>query len=72
MKLPVLHQTDIFHPYADLDDHWDLACQFALSYVGKTDLRAIVIDYPPNDNSFQENVGDPAIGAVGQISYITG
>jgi len=27
----VIHVTDLFRPYADGDDHWDLACDFALA-----------------------------------------
>ena len=38
MPVPVIHQTDIFHHHADPDDHWDLACQYALSYLDHTDL----------------------------------
>ncbi|HPF56422.1 MAG TPA: hypothetical protein PLV03_07765, partial [Clostridiales bacterium] len=63
----VLHQTDLFHYHQDPDDHWDLACQFALAYFGETDLKGIVIDYPEN-NPF----GDPALLSVGQLNRITG
>jgi len=63
----LLHQTDLFHYHQDPDDHWDLACQFALAYTGETDLKGIVIDYPEN-NPF----GDPALLSVGQLNRITG
>ena len=72
MKVPVLHQTDIFHHHADPDDHWDLACQFALAYMGDIDLKGIVIDYPPAADFFGMDCGDPAIAAVAQMNYITG
>ncbi len=64
---PVLHQTDLFHYHQDPDDHWDLACQFALYHLGETDLKGIIIDYPEN-NPF----GDPALLSVGQLNRITG
>lgn len=72
MKVPVLHQTDIFHHHADPDDHWDLACQFALAYLGETDLKGILIDYPPRADFYGWDCGDPAIQAVSQLNYITG
>ena len=65
MKRPVFHQTDIFHPHADPDDHWDLACNYALAIRGDTSLLGVMIDYPPW-------AGDPAIGAVAQMNFISG
>ncbi len=65
MSRPVFHQTDIFHPHADPDDHWDLACNYALADRGDIDLRGIMIDYPPW-------AGDPALAAVAQLNFITG
>jgi hypothetical protein len=65
MRRPVFHQTDIFHPHADPDDHWDLACNYALASAGHTSLLGVMIDYPPW-------AGDPAIGAVAQMNFITG
>lgn len=67
MKVNVLHQTDLFHPHCDPDDHWDLACQYALAYSGEIELKAILIDYPP-----AADYGDPAIQAVSQLNYISG
>ena len=72
MPVPVIHQTDIFHHHADPDDHWDLACQFALSYIGCTDLKGILIDYPPTADNYGWDIGDPAIASVSQLNYITG
>lgn len=63
----VLHQTDLFHYHQDPDDHWDLACQFALAYLGEIELKGVIIDYPEN-NPF----GDPALLSVGQLNRITG
>jgi hypothetical protein len=45
----------------------DLACQYALSFHQKINLKAILIDYPPN-----ADYGDPIIQAVHQLNYITG
>lgn len=68
MRIPTIHQTDIFHPHADPDDHWDLACQFALSFVGRTQLKGILIDDPP----YVFGCGDPAAEAVAQLNHLTG
>ncbi len=65
MTKPVFHQTDIFHPHADPDDHWDLACTYALAARGDIELLGVMIDYPPWP-------GDPAIAAVAQMNFITG
>ena len=56
-----IHQTDLFHPHGDPDDHWDLATVFALAGQGQLNLRGIVIDYPP-----PHRAGDPATLAVAQ------
>lgn len=66
MKPFVIHQTDLFHTYNDPDDHFDLACQFALDYLGQIDLGGVLIDYPP------PQFGDPAIQSVNQMNYMTG
>jgi hypothetical protein len=65
MGRPVYHQTDIFHPHADPDDHWDLACNYALAVRGDIDLLGVMIDYPPW-------MGDPAVAAIAQMNFITG
>jgi len=67
MRTPVIHQTDLFHQHGDPDDHWDLACQFALTYMGEIDLKGVLIDYPP-DFAY----GDPSIESVNQMNFITG
>lgn len=61
-----IHQTDLFHLHQDPDDHYDLACQFALMQGGESSLHGVVIDYPDN-NPF----GDPALVAVGQLNFLT-
>ncbi len=40
-KVPVIHSTDLFHPHADPDDHYDLACLFAME---EFDVRGIILD----------------------------
>ncbi len=64
--VPVVHATDLFHPHGDPDDHFDLACAYALAQRGRFDLRGLVIDYPPD---FRE--GDPAVVAVAQMNWLT-
>lgn len=67
MPVPFIHQTDLFHPHGDPDDHVDLATVFALAARGALDLRGVIIDYPP-----PRRRGDPALGAVAQLSHLTG
>jgi len=64
-KIPVLHATDLFRPHVDPDDHWDLACIYALAHLGDIDLKAVVIDFPPKGK-------DPDIAAIAQLNHITG
>lgn len=71
-KVAVIHQTDCFHSHADPDDHWDLAMQFALAYVGDIDLKGVLIDYPPYTKTAFGHSGDPAIAAVQQLNYLSG
>lgn len=65
--LPMIHVTDFFHPHGDPDDHFDLACAYALAQKGFFDLRGVVIDYPPDFRA-----GDPAVVAVAQMNYLAG
>jgi hypothetical protein len=64
-KIPVLHATDLFRPHIDPDDHWDLACVYALAYQGDIDLKGVLIDYPPRKC-------DSDVAAVAQMNFITG
>ena len=61
----MLHATDLFRPHADPDDHWDLACVFALAYQGLVDLSGVLIDYPFRGR-------DPDVLSVAQMNYLTG
>ncbi len=64
-KIVTIHQTDLYRPHIDPDDHYDLACQFALAKRGYLDLRMILIDYPPKPNH------QPDTLAVNQLNQIT-
>ena len=64
---PFIHQTDIFHPHGDPDDHWDLATVYALAAQEALDLRGIMFDYPP-----AHRLGDPATLAAAQLGCLTG
>ncbi len=65
---PFIHVTDLYRPHVDPDDHWDLACVYALAHRGDIDLKAVVIDYPPADRQGH----NPDIAAVAQMNRITG
>jgi hypothetical protein len=65
--VPMLHVTDLFRPHNDPDDHWDLACVYALVHQGRADLRAILADYPPAPQN-----ADPDVLGVAQMNYLTG
>ena len=67
MKISLLHQTDLFRPHNDPDDHFDLACVYALAYQNQIDLTGILIDYPPDHKN-----GDPDAMSIGQMNFITG
>jgi hypothetical protein len=65
----VLHQTDLFRPHNDPDDHWDLACVYALACLGRVDIKGILIDFP-YDEPGQKRA--PDVFAVSQLNFITG
>jgi len=67
-RTPVLHATDLFRPHIDPDDHWDLACVYALAHRGDIDLKGILIDYPPQRGKDH----NPDIMAVAQMNLIAG
>jgi len=65
--VPVIHVTDLHRPHVDPDDHWDLACIYALAHRGDIELKGILIDYPPADRPDR----NPDIAAVAQMNRIT-
>ncbi|HUT46170.1 MAG TPA: hypothetical protein VMX36_07770 [Sedimentisphaerales bacterium] len=67
-KTPMLHVTDLFRPHMDPDDHWDLACVYALAYRGDIDLKGVLIDHPPEN----ANGRNPDIAAIAQMNLIAG
>lgn len=67
MAIRTIHQTDLFRPFEDPDDHWDLACQYALVTDNAIELSGILIDSPP-----AEKPGDPDVQAIAQLNVITG
>jgi hypothetical protein len=67
-KTPVLHLTDLFRPHMDPDDHWDLACVYALARRSDIDLKGILIDHPPEHDDRR----NPDIAAVAQMNLIAG
>ena len=68
MHVALIHQTDLFRPYEDPDDHWDLATVFALHLGGEIDLRGVIIDHPPERH---DGVPDhPGIEMLGSIAGV--
>ncbi|MEN6335056.1 MAG: nucleoside hydrolase, partial [Phycisphaerales bacterium] len=65
---PVIHITDLHRPHNDPDDHWDLACVYALAHRGDIELKGVVIDYPPQS----QPLWNPDLAAVAQMNRITG
>lgn len=63
----VIHITDLYRPPADPDDHFDLACAFALARQEYIHLAAVVIEAPKPDFA-----GDPDVMAVAQLNRLTG
>lgn len=66
MPVPLIHQTDLFRPHFDPDDHWDLACVYALAAQENFDLKGVLIDYPPWEHR------QPDVQAVTQMNYMHG
>jgi hypothetical protein len=52
----------------DPDDHWDLACIYALAYRGDIELKGILIDHPPRNRKDH----NPDTMAVAQMNLICG
>ncbi len=63
----LIHITDLYRPPADPDDHFDLACAFALAKQGYIELATVVIEAPKPDFA-----GDPDVMAVAQLNRLTG
>ncbi len=62
-KVPIIHSTDLCHPHDDPDDHYDLACLFALA---EFDIKGIILDLG------EHQATRPGRPAVEQMMHITG
>lgn len=67
-NIAMIHATDLYRPHMDPDDHWDLACVFALSYRRDVDLKGVLIDFPPPGRRGL----NPDVAAVSQMNFVTG
>lgn len=63
VRVPVVYSSDLFHPHQDPDDHFDLACLYAMP---EADLRAIILDQG------QEQAKRPGFPVVRQMNHLTG
>ena len=62
-RVPVIYSTDLLHPHDDPDDHFDLACLYAML---EADLRAVILD------NGQSQARRPGFKPVWQLNYLTG
>ena len=63
---PVIHQTDLYRPHCDPDDHFDLAAVYALFKLDEIDLRGVVLDCPTGAIK-----GAPDVAAIAQLNRMT-
>ncbi len=61
--VPVVYSSDLMHPHDDPDDHFDLACLYAMPQL---DPKAILLD---NGGSQMQR---PGFTPVWQLNYLTG
>ncbi len=67
--ITTIHETDLFRPHGDPDDHFDLACQFALHKMGRHRLAGVMLDLPPK---VRDGRGcQPDVLAVAQMNHMT-
>ncbi len=64
---PLIHETDLFRPHIDPDDHFDLACVYALAQRRAVNLLGVLGDFPPPGRK-----GDPDVAAVAMLNRLTG
>ena len=62
-RVPVIYCTDLFHPHDDPDDHFDIACLYAIQEI---DIKAIILDQG------QKQTKKPGSIPISQLNYITG
>ncbi|NIP27374.1 MAG: hypothetical protein GWN67_14185 [Phycisphaerae bacterium] len=62
-RVPVIYCTDLFHPHDDPDDHFDIACLYAIQEI---DIKAVILDQG------QKQTKKPGSIPVSQLNYIAG
>jgi hypothetical protein len=69
--VPVIYSTDLYHPHDDPDDHYDLACLYALP---ELDVKGIIIDMANIDQKrpYQGEGKKPGLVALEQMKHLTG
>jgi inosine-uridine nucleoside N-ribohydrolase len=66
-SIPIIYSTDIFHPHADPDDHYDLATLYSMD---ELDVRGIVLDRGSIIDSRRASQNGEI--PVKQLNYLTG
>ncbi|MHC4281834.1 MAG: nucleoside hydrolase [Planctomycetota bacterium] len=61
-KVPVIYCTDLFHPHVDPDDHFDIACLYAINEI---EIKGIILDQGENQKQ------KPGSIPISQLNYIT-
>ncbi|MBW8041047.1 MAG: hypothetical protein FVQ85_13735 [Planctomycetes bacterium] len=61
-KIPVIYCTDLFHPHVDPDDHFDIACLYAINEI---EIKGIILDQGENQKE------KPGSIPISQLNYIT-
>jgi len=62
-KVPIIYCTDLFHPHDDPDDHFDIACLYAIEEI---EIKAIILDQG------QKQKKKPGYIPISQLNHITG
>jgi len=62
-RVPVIYCTDLFHPHVDPDDHFDIACLYAIQEI---DIKAIILDQG------EKQTKKPGSIPISQLNHITG
>ncbi|MGB2808296.1 MAG: nucleoside hydrolase [Sedimentisphaerales bacterium] len=61
-KVPVIYCTDLFHPHVDPDDHFDIACLYAIKEI---EIKGIILDQGEKQKE------KPGSIPISQLNYIT-
>ena len=71
MKHTVVLTTDLYHPHADPNDHWNLATLYALHKAQKIELAGIMCDEDkPDRERWSDVFGDPSVESIAQLNYL--